>query len=279
MKRVFIVGCARSGTTLLQSIVASHPEIQSFPETHFISKIRSKGWRRFLGAARKGSRKRFEAFLKAIERPDLNRLSLFAWSERQYIYQFIETLDRVAAENKKRCWVEKTPIYLHHIDFIEKYVDQAKFIHIFRSGEDVVASMYQVTHQYPQHWGGKRDIEKCISCWNEDIQISCGNFGRKRHLFVEYEFLMENTEKFLKAFCAFCELPFVDNMMNHRKNSVGIIVKSHEKWKSRVSRDITKNKNRKFDYVFNEEQKAFIRESLEYQHYEKLREAVLKMYL
>ena len=34
-KAVFIVGSARSGTTLLQSMLASHPEVYSFPETHF----------------------------------------------------------------------------------------------------------------------------------------------------------------------------------------------------------------------------------------------------
>ena len=39
MKRIFIVGVARSGTTLLQSMLASHPEIHSFPETHFFVKL------------------------------------------------------------------------------------------------------------------------------------------------------------------------------------------------------------------------------------------------
>ncbi|NQT53909.1 sulfotransferase, partial [bacterium] len=29
--RIFIVGCARSGTTLLQGALAAHPAIASFP--------------------------------------------------------------------------------------------------------------------------------------------------------------------------------------------------------------------------------------------------------
>ena len=37
MKRIFIVGIARSGTTLLQSFVGNHPDISTFPETHFFS--------------------------------------------------------------------------------------------------------------------------------------------------------------------------------------------------------------------------------------------------
>ncbi|NJL67494.1 MAG: sulfotransferase [Microcoleus sp. SM1_3_4] len=35
MKRIFLVGCPRSGTTILQSLLASHPEIISFPESKF----------------------------------------------------------------------------------------------------------------------------------------------------------------------------------------------------------------------------------------------------
>ncbi|NJL55543.1 sulfotransferase [bacterium] len=34
---LFLVGCPRSGTTLLQSMLASHPQIASFPETKFSS--------------------------------------------------------------------------------------------------------------------------------------------------------------------------------------------------------------------------------------------------
>ena len=38
MARVFIVGCPRSGTTLLQAMLASHETVYSFPETHFFKK-------------------------------------------------------------------------------------------------------------------------------------------------------------------------------------------------------------------------------------------------
>ena len=35
--RVFLVGVPRSGTTLLQSMLAAHPDIASFTESHFFS--------------------------------------------------------------------------------------------------------------------------------------------------------------------------------------------------------------------------------------------------
>jgi hypothetical protein len=35
MKRIFLVGAPRSGTTILQSLLAAHPEVISFPESKF----------------------------------------------------------------------------------------------------------------------------------------------------------------------------------------------------------------------------------------------------
>src|SRR5437763_10453350 len=37
--RLFIVGCARSGTTLLQSFLAAHPLVLSFPETAVFGRL------------------------------------------------------------------------------------------------------------------------------------------------------------------------------------------------------------------------------------------------
>src|SRR5258706_12754544 len=37
--RLFVVGCARSGTTLLQSFLAAHPAVLSFPETAVFGRL------------------------------------------------------------------------------------------------------------------------------------------------------------------------------------------------------------------------------------------------
>ena len=70
--RIFIVGCARSGTTLLQSILASNKAIASFPETHFfrgtIPKYRVLQWFKFYS---KKDQEFIRHFLKKIQREDL----------------------------------------------------------------------------------------------------------------------------------------------------------------------------------------------------------------
>ena len=50
MKQILVVGCPRSGTTLLQAVLSSHKEIASIPETHFFPSLCSKfGLVRILG--------------------------------------------------------------------------------------------------------------------------------------------------------------------------------------------------------------------------------------
>lgn len=34
--RLFLVGCPRTGTTLIQSLLAAHSQIASFPESHLL---------------------------------------------------------------------------------------------------------------------------------------------------------------------------------------------------------------------------------------------------
>ena len=50
VSRAFIVSCPRSGTTLLQSLLAAHSDIHSFPESNFFALATPRNlWRRFLG--------------------------------------------------------------------------------------------------------------------------------------------------------------------------------------------------------------------------------------
>src|SRR5215472_8199050 len=41
---VFIVGCPRSGTTLVQRMVNAHPDIAITPESHWIPRLYAKPW-------------------------------------------------------------------------------------------------------------------------------------------------------------------------------------------------------------------------------------------
>ena len=66
-ERIFLVGCPRSGTTLLQSLLAANSKVLSFPETHFFGHLfYSRKLLSILGIANWRARLRWVQFLKEI---------------------------------------------------------------------------------------------------------------------------------------------------------------------------------------------------------------------
>ena len=72
--RLFVVGCPRSGTTLLQCLLGAHSQIISLPETaYFADLISGQRSRRLLGIASPAQKDRYKKFLSIIEDPDAMR--------------------------------------------------------------------------------------------------------------------------------------------------------------------------------------------------------------
>lgn len=120
-KPILIVGCGRSGTTLLLSILGAHPHIFAIPnETTAFAHWNSKN-----------------------QPKRLDRLY------REFLFNKIPA--------KADRWCEKTPNHVRHIDRILDYFNgEVQFIHLIRDGRDVMLSRhpdspkdYWIT---PQRW-------------------------------------------------------------------------------------------------------------------------------
>jgi LPS sulfotransferase NodH len=165
LSRVFLVGCPRSGTTLLQSLLAANSCILSFPESHFYEDLFS-GWPLLsaLGISSRHARPRWNVFLEKIGHPEMNSiLPKHAIFDRQLSGAFVEVLDTLTMKQGKPVWLEKTPGHLRCVDQIEKLVRNARFVHILRSGEDNIASLVAVGNKYPEPWGRwYGTLDRCI---------------------------------------------------------------------------------------------------------------------
>jgi hypothetical protein len=96
----------------------------------------------------------------------------------------VKLLDKLTLAQGKSVWLEKTPGHLYYIDDLERYIPEVKFIHLVRNGADVVASLYEVTNQYPQEWGGAYHIEQCIRTWNQAVKLTEEHLGKENHIGV-----------------------------------------------------------------------------------------------
>jgi hypothetical protein len=260
-----LVGTPRSGTTLLQSLIASHPQLESFPESHFFTKLVFPGSQRNrLGLASKNSRRRFLEFTQELERSDLAsylpRHHIFI---HQHANAFVKLLDDLTLEKNKKFWLEKTPDHLNRISAIEKYIPDAMFIHLMRNGAEVVASLYEVTQKYPDLWGEPWNIDKCINKWLEDRKRSCQCTQSSRHLIIHYSDLVSNTTQSLVQISKFLGLNFDSSVIINRSEVKSSLVLKHEPWKSGIDKPITNRGREKFDRLFSEDEKTYILSRLE----------------
>ena len=254
------MGCPRSGTTLLQSYLAAHPDIVSFPESHFFARLAPyERWRRVIGLASPGSVHRFRQVLHRIGETDADvRVPHRAFLLGQYVRAFVRVLDASARTRGASHWLEKTPRHLHSLDLIRRYVRRAAVIHIVRGGRDVVASLYDVTHRYPEVWSGARSIDQCVDRWNEDMTITRRYVERPGHFLVRYEELVRDPEAVLRAACTFVRVPFRPEMLEHQQRAAAAIIRDHEPWKDQVAGGLTRTPSAKFDTIFDKAQQAYV---------------------
>jgi hypothetical protein len=256
--RVFVVGCPRSGTTLLQSTLAGHPLIQTFPETQFFTWAFRRNWlKRALMWPAWAVRGRLESFVRELNREDLVPLAHVGLFQRDYYRPFIEVLDLLTLEAKREIWVEKTPRHLEFIDEIRRCVPRARFIHIIRDGQDVVASLYEVTRKYPKVWHGALTIDQCIRYWNKAISVSAAWAGHPDHYMVRYENLVKNLEAVDKALCSFLKIAYDQGMLDYVQ-AFGRIVRSKETgWKKGILGSLEVS-NSKFESIFTAREQEYI---------------------
>lgn len=254
--RLFLVGCPRSGTTLLQSLLSAHPQVFSVPESHLYSRVSSRNrLLRRLGMARRDAPEIFSRILVSSGLPPAKPRGV---TVNFYLRRLAEALDKATLAEGKTVWLEKTPRHLYYLSDISRTLPSAKFIHILRNGSDVVASLYETTHQYPGLWGGERSIDSCIDRWIKDIALSSQYQGKRNHLIVRYEELIEDPETSLRKLLVFVDIPFAKSILTDYRYASRKVVASSEAWKASVQDRIQDTRNCKFRRVFAPEKQAYI---------------------
>lgn len=262
IKRVFIVGCPRSGTTLLQGMLAAHPKVLSFPETHFFSIAYPRNrLKRLLTWPALNLKGVLGTIASELGREDLSVEARIGLLEGRYEAPFLKLLDRVARDAGKDVWVEKTPRHLHFLDQIGKRVPGARFIHIVREGRDVVASLYKAANEDPSRWNRKKTARKltladCVKRWNNDAAITARYIGSPGHFIVLYADLVEKPQEAARGLCAFLNITYMPEMIDTGA-AYGKIVREQESWKANNARNIQRLKS-SFETVLTPEEQRFV---------------------
>jgi hypothetical protein len=206
---VFIVGAARSGTTLLRRIVDAHPQIAITRETHWITK--QLDGNRPAGPellARLATEERFTRM--DVDQTQLERL--LARPEPVSYAEFVTAVfDLYGKAQGKRLVGDKVPGYVLEIPTLHDLFPHARFVHLIRDGRDVCSSVLE--------WGRKQPpdpVGKIARGWEEWVRAgraAGSRLGPGLYHELRYEALVTEPEDVCRALCDFLDVDYSERML------------------------------------------------------------------
>ncbi len=264
--RVFLGGCSRSGTTLLQRLLAGHPRIHTFPETGvFLRALGMRGqvlpWAR-LGLTLGKERKSLIRLLQQVgvteaATPPLPPRRIRLRSSVQDIVRF---LDLLTLAQGRDIWLEKTPRHVLHASRIRRMVPASIFIHLVRRGRDVVASIVDRARRYPERFRGQEDPAYGVRQWNQSVRATVAAMESPGHLVLRYERLASRPGETLRAICARLGIDFQEEMLE-ADGQTGFVLED-ELWKAPRDGPLHPAPS-KFEDIFDETTRRMIDGALE----------------
>lgn len=233
---LFLVGCERSGTTLLRLMLNAHPQVKIPTESHFIADLIDKfGFKSKLTDVQIDEaisivvsnqrwidwelcKRELEERIRALEQPDIIDIVNLVFAQK--------------LENSQALyWGDKTPKYSNYMPDLEMMFPLSKFIHITRDGRDVCLSFLKT------NWIGPW-VSRIAPFWVNRVKaahLSGRSLEKGRYLHVKYEDLVSDPERSLKAICNFMGISYDPQMLHYteslEENVSGLSMKHHQKLK------------------------------------------------
>jgi hypothetical protein len=221
---LFVVGCTRSGTTLLQRMLNNHPQLAVVNDSHFAIQIvrRLKGNIDPLLTPELVERVRT---YPRFPRLGLSDETVYQAASRSGTYsEFVGALySEHGRLNGKQLAGEKSPGFVRHLRRLHALFPWAKTIHIIRDGRDVALSMLEWTRQGKgpgasfELWQ-EEPIAVCALWWLKKVKAGLQD-GRSmdpiKYREVRYEDLVANPEDVLRKLADFLNLPYTQEMLDY----------------------------------------------------------------
>ena len=196
---IFIVGMPRSGTTLVEQIISSHPQAAGVGELAAIEEISMQI------PSLTGSTASYPECLQKISDPALKLIA------QKY-------LDKLSANYKSsERIVDKTWYNFYFLGLISILFPKARIIHCLRDPRDVAVSCF-FSNFNSIHWSWKiediieyyRSYENLMQHWKTTLPMKMFE--------VEYEALVGNQEEMSRKIIDFCNLEWDQNCLEFYRN-------------------------------------------------------------
>jgi len=199
----FIVGCGRSGTTLLRTLLNGHPQVGVPQESLFIVD--------YLKSVSGAGLSVLKALI--VREPELGEWGIDPEvGDLKGCDTVADVIDRLhqiylALHGKSR-WGQKTPRFVRSIDLLLEYFPGARFVHLVRDPRAVVSSLIASdVHRSNAYFGARR--------WLRDVGL--GMASERTHsgrvLRVRYEDLVADPELILRPISRYLGFDYDPSMI------------------------------------------------------------------
>ncbi len=238
---VFVVGCPRSGTTLLQRLLDAHPQLAVIDETRWVDHwctermgVTAEGF------VTMGLIERLLAFPRfaqlGLGHKELE--SLLDGGQRLTYPNFVTRLFDLYGESRGKPLVgDKTPRYVRSLTTLHEFFPRARFVHLIRDGRGTSLSVV--------NWRKAAKLAETFPTWKEhplataalwwEWQVRLGreagaSLGTALYREVRYEQLVGDPANELGSLCDFLDLRFDEAMLHfhegRQRNDSGLSAKS-----------------------------------------------------
>lgn len=197
-----VVGCPRSGTTLLRAMLDNHPELAVVTDAPRLINVAARLRRGPLDHA---------ALARALgghhdSQAQQDELQHQLESDPPTTFEdgVRRCLSHIAHTQGKARYGIKTPVFVLHLAEFGRRFPEARFVHIIRDGREVAASMLD-------HDEFTDDIVTAAATWRRAIargRKGGARLGPDRYLELRYEELVAAPEPVLHRLCSFLEIPY-----------------------------------------------------------------------
>jgi Sulfotransferase family len=238
---IFVVGCPRSGTTMLQLMLHAHPRIAIPPETRFL--MAAYDARSDFGDLEKEANRL--ALARWIVDRKQTRFADLGLDGQQIIDEIVAgpptlgsalgiVLRAYAVRFGKPRWGDKRPGYFQRIPALLRMFPDAQVIQLIRDGRDCVASLKEMD------WY-KQDTHHALATWVESIELgerAARSLGPDTYHRMYYERLIADPAAELTRLCEFLGEEF-DLSMCEPGQVAAVAVPGRKVWHQRTHDEVT----------------------------------------
>jgi len=223
----FLIGCVRSGTTLLRDILRIHPRLECPEETHFFRWGDPFGTNRYLSLLNNPVMKK-HIEMDGISSQEFEEI-VSASKTKKELAENYGRLFLIKRNNPHGRWFDKSPQNVYGLLELSALFPESKFIHIVRNPLNVVSSLLE-GRVMPPH-----TLKASINYWMESMIIinEYKRIDTGRLYEVTYEALTRHPEHKIHDILKFIDedasaLKFPRGMVHTEKNKYKKLLKPED---------------------------------------------------